>query len=88
MYKYVNAVTHSDCPLNISSRSTVPGQAPGCSLYAGRATGSRNWNGNLDHSGFPAYPRHAHCWCGLEVELPPNFRLGQCCYTYDIQPYT
>ena len=40
MYKYVNAVTHSDCPLIISSRSTVPGQAPGGSLYAGCATGT------------------------------------------------
>ena len=29
MYKYVNAVTHSDCPLNLPSQSTVPGQAPG-----------------------------------------------------------
>ena len=85
MYKYVNAVTHSDCPLIISSRSTVPGQAPGGSLYAGRATGSRNGNGNLDYSGFLAYPRH---WCGPEVGLPPSSRLGQGCNTYDIQPHT
>ena len=44
MYKYVNAVTHSDClsssPLEHSARTI-----PGTSLYAGLATGSRNGTG-------------------------------------------
>ena len=50
----------------------VPGQAPGDSLYAGRATGSRNWNGNLGQTGFPASPRGAHSWCGPEVDPEVN----------------
>ena len=29
MYKYVNAVTHSDSPLSLPSQITVPGQALG-----------------------------------------------------------
>ena len=58
MYKYVNTITDSDCALSLPSQSTVPGHAPGVSLYAGLATGSRNGNGNLDYSRFLAYPRH------------------------------
>ena len=42
----------------------VPGHAPGLSLYSGRATGTRNWNGNLGQTGFP---HGAHSWCGPEV---------------------
>ena len=75
MYKYVNAVTGIVTAISTTQSDEVIsmtlvevlGQAPSGSLYAGRATGSRDWNGNLDHTGFPAR-------CALMVRPEVNSR--------------
>ena len=54
MYKSVNAVTGIVTAISMTLVEEVLGQAPSASLYGRRATGSRNWNGNLVHTGFPA----------------------------------
>ena len=83
MYKYVNAVTGIVTAISMTLVEEVPGHAPSACLYDGRATGSWNRNGNLDHTGFPA--RRA-----LMVRPEVNSRQipGLACHRNYIQPYT